>query len=151
MRYFCNCNISTAPQFQAVRYFHDVRARDAGRQRCATKLFLALLSSEPDVGVQFLKDVGLIRSSLVCGSAYRDLETHGYTHQTVNHTIGCLDVRTGARTNTIERTGRNVKAFLRIYNRNGDYINHLSHYMFAAVCQSNNVDSSPSSSAWLQP
>ena len=30
------------------------------------KLFLAFLFSDPDVGVQFLKDVGLIRSSMVC-------------------------------------------------------------------------------------
>jgi len=29
-------------------------------------LFLAFLFSDPDVGVQFLKDVGLIRSSMVC-------------------------------------------------------------------------------------
>jgi hypothetical protein len=49
-------------------------------------------------------------------------------------------VRNGARTNTIESIGRNVKAFLSLYNRNGDYINHLAHYMFAAVCRSDNVN-----------
>ena len=64
------------------------------------KFFLAFLFSDPDVGVQFLKDVGLIRSSMVwcrCWSAYRHVETHGYTHQTVNHTIGSFDVRTRSR------------------------------------------------------
>jgi hypothetical protein len=61
------------------------------------KLFLAFLLSDPDVGVQFLKDTGLIRSSMVCckcWSAYRDHETHVYAHQTVNHTIDFLYVRT---------------------------------------------------------
>jgi transposase-like protein len=26
-----------------------------------------------------------------CWSAYRDIQTHGYIHQTVNHTIGFVD------------------------------------------------------------
>ena len=30
-----------------------------------------------------------------CCSAYRDIETYNYTHQTVNHTIGFVDVLTG--------------------------------------------------------
>ena len=30
------------------------------------KLFLAFLFSDPDVGVKFLKDAGLIRRSMVC-------------------------------------------------------------------------------------
>ena len=42
--------------------------------------------------------------------------------------------------NTIESTWRHVKAFLNPYNRMGDYIYHLAHYMLAAECRSNNVD-----------
>jgi len=34
----------------------------------ANKLFLAFLFSDPDFGVHFFKDVGLIPSSMVCGS-----------------------------------------------------------------------------------
>jgi uncharacterized protein (DUF983 family) len=82
-------------------------------------LILAVLFGDPDVGVQFLKDVGFIRSSTVCcecWSTYRNLETHGYTHQTVNHIIGFLGVGTGAHTNTIKSTWRHVKAFLNPYN-----------------------------------
>jgi hypothetical protein len=75
-----------------------------------------------------------------CWSAYRDIETHGYTHQTVNHTIIFVDERTGAHTNTIESTWRHVMAFLNPYNRVEDYIYHLAHYMFAAGCRSQNVD-----------
>jgi transposase-like protein len=30
-----------------------------------------------------------------CWAAYQDLEAHGYTHQTVNHTIAFVDERTG--------------------------------------------------------
>jgi len=74
-----------------------------------------------------------------CWSAYRDIETHGYTLQTVNLTIGFVDVRTGAHTNTIKSTWRHVKAFLDLYKRMVDYIYHLAHYMFAAGCRSENV------------
>jgi hypothetical protein len=55
-----------------------------------------------------------------CWAAYRDLHTHGYTHHIVNHTIGLVDERTGAHTNTIEGTWRRVKAFLNPYNRMGE-------------------------------
>jgi len=75
-----------------------------------------------------------------CWSAYRDIETHGYTHQTANHTIGFVDERTGAHTNTTESTKRHVKAFLNPYNRVDDYIYHVAHYMFVAGCRSENVD-----------
>jgi hypothetical protein len=71
-----------------------------------------------------------------CWLAYRDMETPGYTHQTVNHMIGFIDVRSGAHTNTIQSNWRHVKAFLNPYNR----IFHLAHYMFAAGCRSENVD-----------
>jgi hypothetical protein len=33
-----------------------------------------------------------------------------------------------------------VKEFLNPYNRMGDYISHLAHYMFAAGCRSDNAD-----------
>ena len=39
-----------------------------------------------------------------CWLAYRDIETHCYTHKTVNHTISFVDSRTAAHTNTIEST-----------------------------------------------
>jgi hypothetical protein len=68
-------------------------------------------------------------------AAYRNLEAHGYTHQTVNHSIGFVDLRTGAHTNTIESTWRHVKAFLNPFNRQADYIDSLAHYMFQAKCR----------------
>ena len=37
-----------------------------GAKGVANKLFITFLFSDPDVGVHFLKDVGLIRSSMVC-------------------------------------------------------------------------------------
>ena len=33
-----------------------------------------------------------------------------------------------------------MKAFLGPYNRKGDYIHHLAHYMFAARCRAEKVD-----------
>ena len=64
----------------------------------------------------------------------------GFLHQTVNHTIGFVDERTGDDTNTIDRIWRHIKAFLNPYNRVDDYIYHLVHYMFAAECRSENED-----------
>ena len=37
-----------------------------GANSVSNKLFLAFLFSDPDVGVQFLKNVALIRSSMLC-------------------------------------------------------------------------------------
>ena len=31
-------------------------------------------------------------------------------------------------------------AFLKPYNRKGDYIHHLAHYMFSARCRAEKVD-----------
>jgi transposase-like protein len=75
-----------------------------------------------------------------CWAAYRDIAAHGYTHHTVNHPISFVDHHTGAHTNTIEGTWRHVKAFVNPYNRVGDYIYHLAHYVFAALCRHENVD-----------
>ena len=47
-----------------------------------------------------------------CWGAYRELDTHGYTHHTVNHSIEFVDQRPGAQTNSIESTWRHVKAYL---------------------------------------
>ena len=58
----------------------------------------------------------------------------------MNHAIGFIDEQTGAHTNKIESTWRHVKAFFNPYNQVEDYICHLAHYMFAAGCQSQNVD-----------
>jgi transposase-like protein len=73
-----------------------------------------------------------------CWAAYRDLDAHGYTHHTVNHSIEFVNKETGAHTNTIEGTWRHVKAFLSPCNRKGDVF-HLAHYMFAARCEAKKV------------
>jgi len=52
-------------------------------------------------------------------AAYRNLESEGFTHRTVNHSIHFVDPDTGAHTNTMESTWRAVKVFLGQYNRGG--------------------------------
>jgi len=75
-----------------------------------------------------------------CWGAYRHQDTEAYTHRTVNHSTGFVDERTGDHTNTIDSTWRHVKAFLGPYNRKGDYIHYLAHYMFATRCRAEKVD-----------
>jgi hypothetical protein len=75
-----------------------------------------------------------------CWAAYRYLDAQGYTHRTVNHSIGFVDQRAGVHANTIESTWRHVKAFLSPYNRKGDYIYHLAHYKFEARRRAERVD-----------
>jgi hypothetical protein len=72
--------------------------------------------------------------------AYSDLEEQGYSHLTVNHTIGFVDPTTGAHTNTIECQWRHLKASLHPYNRLSEYIYVMADYMFAARCRAENVD-----------
>jgi len=72
-------------------------------------------------------------------AAYRNLESEGYTHRTVNHSIQFVDPDTGAHTNTIESKWRAVKVFLGQYNRGEDYEYHLAQYMFAARCKAQNI------------
>ena len=62
------------------------------------------------------------------------------THSILWTTIGFVDERTGALSNTIESTWRHVKAFLNPYSRTREYILHLVQYKFAAQCRSENVD-----------
>ena len=67
-----------------------------------------------------------------CWGAYRDLDSLGYTHRTVNHSLYFADLDTGDHTNTIESTWHRFKVFLGSYNRAEDYRYHLADYMFAA-------------------
>ena len=67
-----------------------------------------------------------------CWGAYHNLESEGYTHCTVNHSLWFVDPDTGTHTNTIESTRHCVKVFLGPYNKAEDYRYHLGHYMFVA-------------------
>ena len=72
-------------------------------------------------------------------AAYRDLDSQGYTHHTINHSIQFVNPDNEAHTNKIESTWQKVKVFLGIYNRGEDYEYHLAHYMFAARCKARGV------------
>jgi len=44
-----------------------------GKDGEANKLFLSFLFSDMDLGIQFLKDAGLIRSKVTCNTCGRDM------------------------------------------------------------------------------
>jgi hypothetical protein len=57
-------------------------------------------------------------------AAYRNLESKGFTHRSINHSMQFVDPDTGAHTNTIESKWSADKVFLGQYNRVGDYEYH---------------------------
>ena len=75
-----------------------------------------------------------------CWAAYRTRSDEGYEHQTVNHSISFVNEETGAHTNTIEFTWRQVKATLPPYDRQAYYIYALSEHMFRKKCIGENCD-----------
>ena len=86
------------------------RRHSLGYPGDANKLLLPFLFCERNIGIQFLKYVGLIHSKVQCNSCGRDMTCYA----------------------TIECTWCHVKAFLGLYHRQKDYELHLAHYMFAA-------------------
>ena len=58
-----------------------------------------------------------------CWFVYMNIETHGYTHQTVKNTIGFVDARTGVHKDKIESTWRHVNSYNRM---GGQYVSSSS-------------------------
>jgi hypothetical protein len=75
-----------------------------------------------------------------CWAAYISLHEEGYTHFTVNHSFEFVDETTGAHTDTIECTWKQVKVLLSPYNRKADYVYILAEYMFQQKCKAEGVD-----------
>jgi hypothetical protein len=65
-------------------------------------------------------------------NAYRDFDSLGYTHLTVNHTLHFKDPNTGAHT-TIESMWNKVKLFLGPYNRGKDHLQGNGGFTFPAL------------------
>ena len=64
--YIRNSHLSGPAEGPSIRSSHHLRACGHWRDGVAKKLFLAFLFSDKEVGIQFLKDLGLLRSSVVC-------------------------------------------------------------------------------------
>jgi hypothetical protein len=84
-----------------------------GVERKPEKTFLVPVSDRTaDTSMTIISDWFEPGTEVTSDCWLANIETQGYTHQTVIHTIGSVDKRTGANTNTIERNWRHVKAFI---------------------------------------
>ena len=75
-----------------------------------------------------------------CWAAHSSLREEGYTHFTVNDSITFVDQTTGAHTNTIDSTWKQVKVLLSPYKCKADYVYFLAEYMFGQKCKAEDVD-----------
>jgi hypothetical protein len=75
-----------------------------------------------------------------CWGAYNSLAEQGYTHLTVNHSMGFVDHDISVHTNTIESCWLHLKVFINPYNRKMDYVYDVGQYMFAVKCNTENVN-----------
>jgi hypothetical protein len=107
--------------------------------------FLIFLFSDKDMGIQFLKVVGLIRSKVPCNTRGRDMTwcadsttSDGFRWR-CRRKVAFINEE-GDHTNTIESKWGHVKAYLKSYKRKEDYIYHFAHYMFAARCKAEGVN-----------
>lgn len=66
-----------------------------------------------------------------CWKAYACLNEHGFLHQTVNHSENFVDPSTGAHTQNIERSWRDMKSKVPKYGRSEDHWDgYLAEFLF---------------------
>ena len=65
-----------------------------------------------------------------CGRGYNTLESHGYIHQTVNHSRTFKDEETGACTNTVEGTNNAIKMSIHPRNRTSECEDSLWEFIW---------------------
>ena len=147
---------------------HGVLGATLGANVVANNLFLAFLFRCLTFGVHFLKDVGLIRSSMLCCKCRSQIFLCVDTNRKVVYRLRCrkinyasASIRYGSsfqqnNLNFIEvlfltyymvRSNKHhrehvavVEGISQYLQPDGGYIYHLAHYMFAAGCRSHNVD-----------
>ena len=79
---------------------------------------LAIIRENIEPGITIISD---------CWRAYDCLESEGYKHLKVNHSLNFVDPDTGAHTNTIERRWRDVKNLVPKYGRRkAHFVGYLS-------------------------
>jgi len=109
--------LSNLTLLEIITLTYDILRRDSAHQiedehNCTADTLTALIREWIETGTMVVSD---------CWGAYRDLESQGYKHSTVNHSLYFKDPETGAHTNTIEGTWSHVKVFLRNYTKAEDY------------------------------
>ncbi len=76
-----------------------------------------------------------------CWRAYNCLDTEGFQHLTVNHSLHFKDPETGTHTNAIESSWRAAKIITTSSSRRKAHIpGNLARYMFNKRCQQLNLD-----------
>jgi len=129
-----------------VTYQYDERLRRCqnvpklsyGRQMLTedgapNRFFLMYLFCNELMAIQYLKDIGLLRSKMQCNTCGRDMAWSADSSKVDGYRWRCRKRVAGVVCNQF------VKAFLGQYNRGEDYEFHLAHYMFAARCKAKRI------------
>lgn len=67
-------------------------------------------------------------------SKFKSLQTIGYTHLTVNHSLNFVDPETGANTQSIERTWRSARAVVPTAGRRStNMVGYLGDFQFRRI------------------
>jgi len=120
--YYCNSNIPTTPEFHAVRCSTTFGRLTLNAKGVANKLFLTLLFSDPNISVLLLKDVGQIRSCMLCCKCGPQLSWCGDTNRKDCYRWRCQRILLLPHA-LLPRQSGTVHGFSREFNE--DFVTHV--------------------------
>lgn len=99
----------------------------------SNSFYVPVEKRDADTLIAVLREWVLPETTIVsdCWKAYKDLNEEGFKHYTVNHSVHFVDPDTGAHTNTVERSWREVRCTIpRFGVRKHHFAGYLAEYHF---------------------